>query len=80
MPEPWGTTLAYTRAELRRLRHGRGPARIAPIRICRQPATPEGAVPARSASGRYLYTLAAPLPPQPRRRRPAPLAAGREVG
>ena len=80
MPQPWGTAIAYTRADLRHVRPGRGPARIAPIRVCRDGSAPAGRVPARSAGGRYLYILARPLPPQPPRRRPAPLARTQEVG
>jgi hypothetical protein len=79
MPQSWGTTIAYTRAELRQLKPGRGPARVAPVRVCHGAAAP-GKMPARAANGRYLYVPSAPLPPQSPRRRPAPLARTREVG
>jgi hypothetical protein len=79
-PEP----LVITRAQLRRWRPGRGPARLLPLRFVQGTPAPE-ATPARTHSGRYLYTLAQPLllfdiPRVPAPRRPAPLADHREVG
>jgi hypothetical protein len=53
--------VAYTRADARRSRPGRGPARATSIRFFRADCVLPDLRPARSPAGRYLYLLPDPL-------------------
>jgi hypothetical protein len=80
MSYPSHPVLAFTRADARRARPSRGPARATSIRFFRADCGPLDRLPARSPSGRYLYLLPRPLPVPPWPDAADQSARGPEVG
>ena len=72
MPCEIDGVVLFTRSDFRRLRPGRGPARSMSIRVAPYEPTSER-IPLRTLSGRFLYTVACPLPLPPAAHRPSRL-------